>query len=487
MSLPDQTPRLPKWIFLTADGALLALAWWIARSQPGHLLTGYPLLAVVICVALAGVLGVIPFLTDYAWSQDKALDERQRSLEALARTAETAAEQISIAAAGLHEIADLAQKNLKQADALPAKLQDKIAEFKVQTASTRSEEIEELEREITALRASENDKLEAASDKIAKAVVDFGKAESVLQKQIEKAGTALEKATKAQAETLATARDAAIAAIEGAVAKAVKAIATATPQKVDGAPEAAPKPPSLREEVRNAEPEPLPVSADTPAEPEPGAYVPEPPPIVITPQAEVAPVAPDTPIPFPVAEPEPAPVVMTAPAPEPEVIVAPVPEAVAEMLTPPPAAANEPEGEPNLDEPPVVKVPKKRAPKKVEEPLPSLALDEGSDFSQGDPEESAAPAETADTAISSDGATRLLVTAYIGIGNRLFLRGEGPGLTWEKGVPLQFVSIGKWRWETSDATSAVKFRLYKNDADECVGLGEKTIEPGHQLQLSASF
>ncbi|MDI1319435.1 MAG: hypothetical protein PSW75_04465, partial [bacterium] len=54
---------------------------------------------------------------------------------------------------------------------------------------------------------------------------------------------------------------------------------------------------------------------------------------------------------------------------------------------------------------------------------------------------SAAPAEAA---VSSDGATRLLATAYIGIGNKLFIRGDGPGLSWDKGVPMQFVSIGKW-------------------------------------------
>ena len=64
--------------------------------------------------------------------------------------------------------------------------------------------------------------------------------------------------------------------------------------------------------------------------------------------------------------------------------------------------------------------------------------------------------------MSSDGATRLVVTAYIGIGNRLFIRGDGPGPSWDNGVPLTFVSIGKWRWDTNDATDTVRFKLYKN-------------------------
>jgi len=88
---------------------------------------------------------------------------------------------------------------------------------------------------------------------------------------------------------------------------------------------------------------------------------------------------------------------------------------------------------------------------------------------------------------TSDGATRLIVTAYIGIGNKLYIRGDGPGLSWEKGVPLQFVSIGKWRWETPDATAPVTVKLYKNDQIECHGLGTLTLEPGRQREVNAGF
>ena len=78
-----------------------------------------------------------------------------------------------------------------------------------------------------------------------------------------------------------------------------------------------------------------------------------------------------------------------------------------------------------------------------------------------------------------------MVTAYIGIGNRLFIRGEGPGLSWETGVPLTFVSIGKWRWETNDASRAVTYKLYKNDeAWNAPPSGERTIEPSAQQDTS---
>ena len=99
----------------------------------------------------------------------------------------------------------------------------------------------------------------------------------------------------------------------------------------------------------------------------------------------------------------------------------------------------------------------------------------------------AGDSEPNERVISSDGATRLIVTSYIGIGNRLFIRGEGPGLAWDKGVPLQFISIGKWRWETADSTAPVTFKLYKNDDVECPGLGALTLDAGYQQEVTAKF
>lgn len=89
--------------------------------------------------------------------------------------------------------------------------------------------------------------------------------------------------------------------------------------------------------------------------------------------------------------------------------------------------------------------------------------------------------------LTTDGTTRLLVSAYIGIGNRLFIRGSGPGLSADKGVPLQFVSIGKWQWEATSVAEPITFRLFKNDEVECTSLGEVTLDPQSSLEVSASF
>jgi hypothetical protein len=90
------------------------------------------------------------------------------------------------------------------------------------------------------------------------------------------------------------------------------------------------------------------------------------------------------------------------------------------------------------------------------------------------------------SASSSDGATRLLTTAYIGIGNKLFIRGDGPGLSWEKGVPMQFVSIGKWGWSTQDAAGPVRVKLLKNDETAAL-TGDLTLEPGRHTEITALF
>lgn len=89
--------------------------------------------------------------------------------------------------------------------------------------------------------------------------------------------------------------------------------------------------------------------------------------------------------------------------------------------------------------------------------------------------------------LSADGATRVIATAYIGIGNKLFIRGDGPGLFPDKGVPMQFISIGKWRWETEEADASVTVSFWKNDSEPASNLAEVTIDPSHQQEVKLTF
>jgi uncharacterized protein YoxC len=381
MNLPSDTPRLPKWVFFLGWAVLLATAWLI-WDNAAHPTMGLALISIVSCVALAAVIIAVPFVADYAHRQDEALDNRQRSLQALSVTVAAAAEQVSIAATGLQGIAEAAQENYSKSERLAKQIQEKMAELDARLASAKKDDGEVVAR------------YEAAAKKIAKAAGEF----------------------------------------ESAVARAADA-ARFVPELQSHIPEV---PPVLASRIVEIRPAVL------------GSYPPFTPP---APPPVAAPAMAAEPIAAPAAKPEPMP--PAEPQPEAE---APVPAA-----------------------PPI---PRKRSPRKpAAAPATELTLEP----LPADDSASSAPPEASEPAVSSDGATRLVVTAYIGIGNRLFIRGEGPGLSWESGVPLTFVSIGKWRWDTNDATSPVRFKLYKNDETECSSLGERSVEPGAQLELTASF
>ncbi len=90
------------------------------------------------------------------------------------------------------------------------------------------------------------------------------------------------------------------------------------------------------------------------------------------------------------------------------------------------------------------------------------------------------------TPINEDGSTRLLVNAFIGISNKLYIRGSGPGLDWDKGVPLELVGIGKWEWKSSKADSPVSCRILIND-EEWTDQEELVIQPGTTIETNASI
>jgi hypothetical protein len=514
MMSSSSTPKLPKWIFFLADAVLLLTAWFIASRSPGPL-SSHAIFAITACVIVGAILGTIPLLLHYEREKNETLDDRQRALEALALTLTTAADQISIAAKGLHEIAELTQKNLKQAEQLPQKLQDKVAEFQAQLGSTRDEERDEMKTELAALRAAESQRLESTVEKIQKAAGELAKLEAATQKTVAAAQAALAKTP----ETLTAATTAALMEIDARLAArtaaALASIAEASAKPPASTPPADDPGPPGGVERRKTPPR---RSADV------GQHITPVVPVTIAPFTGHI-VSTDSASGEPVEQSNPklatsgtaevgdhiAPVVPPTAAPFAGHIISisPVPAEPAPVTTPAePAIAPEPKSEqptatasagpvPTPDSPAVTEeakpAKKVRAPRK---PKPAdgagTALDLGivepaaapaatDEFSQVAPDEAAAKV------ISSDGSTRLLVTAYIGIGNRLFVRGEGPGLSWDKGVPLQFVSIGKWRWESADATAPVKYKLYKNDEIECTALGIQTVDPAHQQEVTATF
>jgi hypothetical protein len=484
--LPADTPKLPKWPFLVGDAALLGLAWLIG-DQSRNPFAGTALVSIVICVVCGAVLGAVPFLADYARKQDEALDERQRGLEALSRTVAASAEQIGIAANGLHEIVEVAQRNLKTAEQLPARLQEKIGAIKIQAdppRETRDAEKDDLKKEVARLRAADAERLQSATDKLVKAAAELSKLASARSESVRSS----EPARSAPAEAPAPPPVQVVAA-PPAPTREPAAVAREDSPASPPAGEAVPPPPTPPKRPRKPRPETSDANATPVADVSPAPKAePEPAPIPVATIPEVVPVAPDSHTPFtPPAEASHAPASTEPPTPEatPASIPASAP-AAAEAVKPPERkrAPRKPRPEVSAAAPATATA-SANTNAQIPDDEPTLNLGDSSP----EPESASvsAPAERNERSVSSDGATRLLVTAYIGIGNRLFIRGSGPGLRWDKGLPLQFVSIGKWRWETNDATAPVQFKLYKNDDSECASLGTQTLDPGQQEEVTATF
>jgi hypothetical protein len=98
----------------------------------------------------------------------------------------------------------------------------------------------------------------------------------------------------------------------------------------------------------------------------------------------------------------------------------------------------------------------------------------------------AEPEESVEETSDNGGATAVVAKVKIGIGNKPFLRGEGPGLSWEEGVPMNFVEIGKWAWSPSDKDAPLVVQVYRNDEDPDP-TGKHEVEPGQKLELSPDF
>jgi hypothetical protein len=78
-------------------------------------------------------------------------------------------------------------------------------------------------------------------------------------------------------------------------------------------------------------------------------------------------------------------------------------------------------------------------------------------------EQEETPADTAPEPAVAGTGTALIVNLMIGIGNKPFVRGTGPGLSQDKGVPMSFLGIGRWQWISPDPEAPATVEVWKND------------------------
>jgi hypothetical protein len=83
-------------------------------------------------------------------------------------------------------------------------------------------------------------------------------------------------------------------------------------------------------------------------------------------------------------------------------------------------------------------------------------------------------------------ATRVEARIDVGYGNGLFIRGQGNGLTWDKGVPLECVDSSSWVWTTDKAEGRIRFKLLLNDRIWSAG-HDLSVEAGKRIEVFPAF
>lgn len=72
--------------------------------------------------------------------------------------------------------------------------------------------------------------------------------------------------------------------------------------------------------------------------------------------------------------------------------------------------------------------------------------------------------------------TTIIARVDVGFGNSLYVRGEGAGLSWDKGTLMENVSPYEWALKTTSAKTGVVFKFLIND---------DTWSEGENLSVSA--
>jgi hypothetical protein len=88
------------------------------------------------------------------------------------------------------------------------------------------------------------------------------------------------------------------------------------------------------------------------------------------------------------------------------------------------------------------------------------------------------PAGTQPTSISAN--------IDVGFGNTLYIRGEGPGLSWERGQAMNCVKDDIWSFAIESAAKPIVFKFLINDETWCAG-DDYLVEPGKKITLVPTF
>ncbi len=83
-------------------------------------------------------------------------------------------------------------------------------------------------------------------------------------------------------------------------------------------------------------------------------------------------------------------------------------------------------------------------------------------------------------------ATLITARVDIGFGNHLYLRGEGPGLSWDHGIAMDCIAADGWTSTLKGASAPVVFKVLINDLTWCAG-NDYVVEPGQSVTVTPTF
>lgn len=83
-------------------------------------------------------------------------------------------------------------------------------------------------------------------------------------------------------------------------------------------------------------------------------------------------------------------------------------------------------------------------------------------------------------------ATAITALIDIGFGNTLYVRGEGPGLSWDVGVPLDCAADNKWTIALPASGKAVIYKFLINDLSWSAG-PDYVTESGSAITVEPTF
>ena len=89
------------------------------------------------------------------------------------------------------------------------------------------------------------------------------------------------------------------------------------------------------------------------------------------------------------------------------------------------------------------------------------------------------------SAVSAPKAATIEARIDAGFGNTVYLRGKGPGLSWDRGVPCVCVNRNTWRW-TAPIAEKVTVKLLLNDSVWAQG-ADLVVGPGEKVEVVPAF